>query len=152
MCNKLNSASASCTQNMMTQVFDDEDNNNNDGSSSSSTSIECSFIESVRYGTYNEKGEIYIDATRYGQKTQSEVTSAQTAGLCVSILLCVGLGIYSCYLHHSITNLLIKSLSHSHLLPPSRHRSRKQQSSGSTTKNKRVTPSDWDDTVGQPPS
>jgi hypothetical protein len=93
-------------------------------SSSSKATQECSFIESVRLGTYNQKGEIYVDSSLYGENYKMEVTSAQQAGLAVSVLVCVILGVYSCYLHHSITNLLIKSLSHSHLLPPSRHRNR----------------------------
>jgi hypothetical protein len=125
---------------MMYQVFDEDHD----------TSTECSFIESVLTGTYNEKGEIYVDSSLYGEHVKTEVTNAQQAGIAVAIILCVGLGIYSCYLHHSITNLLIKSLSHSHLLPPSRHRNRGQTRSGSNGRAEPIAKAedDWDRTVG----
>ena len=118
MCNRVYKGSAKCTKQLMYQFDQSYD------TSSNKATQECSFIESVRVGTYNQKGEIYVDSALYGDRTKMEVTSAQQAGLAISILLCVILGVYSCYLHHSITNLLIKSLSHSHLLPPSRHRNR----------------------------
>lgn len=118
MCNRVHKGSAMCTKQLMYQFDSSYD------TSSSKATQECSFIESVRLGTYNQKGEIYVDSSLYGENYKMEVTPAQQAGLAVSVLVCVLLGVYSCYLHHSITNLLIKSLSHSHLLPPSRHRSR----------------------------
>lgn len=134
-------------------MFDDD---GGDSSSSSTTTTECSFIESIRKGTYNEKGEIYVDSSiYYGEKVNIEVTARQQAGLIISIFICVGLGIYSCYLHHSITNLLIKSLSHSHLLPPSRHRARGRRggSNGRSSSGRRGTANrdeddDWDRAVG----
>jgi hypothetical protein len=142
----------------MYKTFDDDDDGgDSSSSSSSSTTTECSFIESVRKGTYNEKGEIYVDSSIYGEKVSMEVTAPQQAGLIISIFLCVGLGVYSCYLHHSITNLLIKSLSHSHLLPPSRHRTRGKRSgssgrssSGRRGTNHRDEDDDWDQSVGVP--
>jgi hypothetical protein len=50
---------------------------------------------------------------------------------------CSLLALYSCYLHHAITNLLIKSLSHSDLLPPSRHKAVRGRGS-SRAKSKRT--------------
>ena len=132
---------------MMYQVFDD--NNDDD-------SLQCSFIESVRFGTYNEKGEIYVDSSLNGEKVKTEVTVAQKIGLALAGVVVLLLAVYSCYLHHSITNLLIKSLSHSHLLPPSRHRSRSKNSkrrgsgSGSTRGRRKVDDDDWDTSMGVP--
>jgi hypothetical protein len=154
MCNKVHKTSAMCTKQLMYQ-FDP----NYDTSSNRATQ-ECAFIESVRIGTYNQKGEIYVESSSYGGNGEKggvkmEVTPAQQAGLSISILLCVVLGVYSCYLHHSITNLLIKSLSHSHLLPPSRHRSRRKQqnhSSASATSPANTrggADDDWDHSVGR---
>mmetsp|Transcript_3456 Transcript_3456/g.5259 ORF Transcript_3456/g.5259 Transcript_3456/m.5259 type:complete len:491 (+) Transcript_3456:34-1506(+) len=133
MCNNLHSNGARCTDNLMNQIFDDDDD----------TSVSCSFIDSLQSGTYNSKGEIYMDSNS-GDYVQQEITPGQMAGLAISILICVGLGIYSCYLHHSITNLLIKSLSHSHLLPPSRHRHRKSR----VGRGRKGDDDDWDHTVG----
>uniref|UniRef100_A0A7S1VDP4 Uncharacterized protein n=1 Tax=Grammatophora oceanica TaxID=210454 RepID=A0A7S1VDP4_9STRA len=150
-CNKMHFSSARCTDNLGYDLFGD------DGSSDHKT--ECSFIESVRFGTYNDKGEIYMDGSQYGESVKPEVTVGQKWGLAVSILLCVALAVYSCYLHHSITNLLIKSLSHSHLLPPSRHRaarsrsksSRKGGGNGNSVRTKTSKVDDWDHSVGAPP-
>jgi hypothetical protein len=139
MCNRVHKGSAICTKQLMYQFDANYD------ASSSKASQECSFIESVRVGTYNQKGEIYVDSSLYGENYKMEVTTAQQAGLAVSILVCVVLGVYSCFLHHSITNLLIKSLSHSHLLPPSRHRSRNRSRTGRKQDVPRTDDdSDWD--------
>jgi hypothetical protein len=86
-----------------------------------SDSSECSFIENVRFGTYDADGQLYNEET-FGVNRQ--VTEAQKYLLGVALVVCALLAVYSCYLHHAITNLLIKSLSHTDLLPPSRHRRR----------------------------
>jgi len=141
MCNRIHSGSAICSQNLMTELYEDYDD----------SSVPCSFIESLQSGTYNSKGEIYVDTSMYGGMVNEEISSPQMAGLVVSVFLCVGLGLYSCYLHHSITNLLIKSLSHSHLLPPSRHRNRSRSRSsnrgGSNRKGTVDKDDDWDHSV-----
>jgi hypothetical protein len=140
MCNKMHTTSARCTANLNYDLFDD----------TSDHSTECSFIESVRFGTYNEKGDIYASNSEFGEGVKSEVTNGQMTGLSIGVLLCCSLALYACYLHHSITNLLIKSLSHSHLLPPSRHRTRsmnKRRGSSGSTRGRRVThdpEEDWD--------
>jgi hypothetical protein len=130
---------AQCTSNLQYDLFDD---------SSTSDATECSFIESVRWGTYDEVGQLYVDSTFYG--ASRAVTEPQKYGLALSLGVCALLAIYSCYLHHSITNLLIKSLSHTDLLPPSRHRrsnrtSRTSSSRGRRNSRKRVTSDDEDE-------
>lgn len=145
MCNRMHTASARCTANLNYDLFDD---------SSSDHRTECSFIESVRFGTYNDKGEIYVSKSEFGDNVKSEVTQGQQGGLAIGILICCSLALYACYLHHSITNLLIKSLSHSHLLPPSRHRHRskgKRSSSSNSSRGRQIsrTDEDWDQNTGQ---
>jgi hypothetical protein len=94
-----------------------------DGSKSDST--ECSFIESIRFGTYDSTGAISVEAT---DDAEEVVTDLQKVGLIGSAFICAIFVVYACYLHHSMTNLLIKSLSHRELLPPSRHNKRRSPS------------------------
>ena len=121
MCNRVHISGARCSTNLQYELFD----SNNDESK------DCSFIESVRFGTYDESGQLYVDGSAYGNNIVRAVTDGQKIGLAIGIGLCVLLAVYSCYLHHSITNLLIKSLSHTDLLPPSRHKSGRRSTSGS---------------------
>jgi hypothetical protein len=83
-------------------------------------STECSFIESIRFGTYDESGQ-FAGATSTSSK-KAEVTIDQEVMLGIAIGLVVFFVIYACYIHHSMTNLLIKSLSHRELLPPNKGR------------------------------
>lgn len=115
MCNKIHSKGADCTNNMVYDLFD--------GSKSDST--ECSFIESIRFGTYDANGAISVEAT---DDAEEVVTDLQKVGLIGSAFICAIFVVYACYLHHSMTNLLIKSLSHRELLPPSRHNKRRSPS------------------------
>lgn len=116
MCNKMHDAGAGCTNNMIYDLFDGQ---------SSSTSTECSFIESIRFGTYDSNGEITVQAA---EDAEQVVTDLQKVGLIMSAFICAGFVIYACYLHHSMTNLLIKSLSHRELLPASRQKQRRTPS------------------------
>jgi hypothetical protein len=113
LCNSVHVAGAKCTNNLQNNAFEDNE-------SSSEANSECSFIESVRYGTYDEDGQLYTESSFFG--TDRSITDGQKWGLALSLGFCGLLAIYSCYLHHSITNLLIKSLSHTDLLPPYRAR------------------------------
>jgi hypothetical protein len=79
------------------------------------------YIESLRVGTYDPEGQLYNENT-FG--VSRKITDIQKWLLSVTLLVCALLAVYSCYLHHAITNLLIKSLSHTDLLPPTRHRRR----------------------------
>lgn len=89
------------------------------GGTESSHQTECSYIEALRFGTYNELGQL---STRNQDGSLVEkITKSQKVMLSIPIVICVALVIYACYLHHAMTNLLIKSLSHRELLPPSRH-------------------------------
>lgn len=115
MCNKIHYKGADCTNNMVYDLFD--------GSKSDST--ECSFIESIRFGTYDAYGAISVEAT---DDAEEVVTDLQKVGLIGSAFICAIFVVYACYLHHSMTNLLIKSLSHRELLPPSRHSKRRSPS------------------------
>jgi hypothetical protein len=126
MCNSMHQSGAKCATNLQYDLFD------TDGTDST----ECSFVESIRYGTYDESGSLYLEGSIFGGSSR-EVTEGQTIGLALTIAFCSLLAIYSCYLHHSITNLLIKSLSHSDLLPPSRHKTSVRGRSSSRGKIKR---------------
>lgn len=119
LCNRLDIDSARCTSSTTSELFV------NNYTDSSSDKQQCSFMESVRFGTYDADGQLYMDSTFSGRK----VTTSQKWLLVLSMAICGILAIYSCYLHHAITNLLIKSLSHTDLLPPSKYRRR--SSSGS---------------------
>ena len=119
MCNRMHRSSAQCTTSLQYELFD---------SDSSGESTSCSFIESLRFGTYDEEGRLYSE--EFGSSSRREMTVGQKWSLGVTIAVCVYLAIYSCYLHHAITNLLVRSLSHTELLPP-RSRQRKARSRSS---------------------
>jgi hypothetical protein len=113
LCNKIHYTSAICTSDMTYNLFD--------GYQSSDS--ECSYIESIRYGTYDETGKLSAASVTNGVTWTTEISVDQKIMLAFSVSICIILVLYACYIHHSMTNLLIKSLSHRELLPPSRHRS-----------------------------
>jgi hypothetical protein len=120
LCSRLDVDSARCTASIETVMpFSNASNDSDD--------TECSYIESIRFGTYDADGQLYNEGT-FGVNRQ--VTETQKYLMGVALVICAFLAVYSCYLHHAITNLLIKSLSHTDLLPPSRHRRR----TGSTSR------------------
>jgi len=116
LCNRMDVDSARCTSHTHSELFISNDTN----TSLASDQTDCSFIESVRFGTYDADGQIYFNNI-FGANNR-EVTDTQKWLLAISLAICTLLAVYSCYLHHAITNLLIKSLSHTDLLPPSRFR------------------------------
>mmetsp|Transcript_10873 Transcript_10873/g.25333 ORF Transcript_10873/g.25333 Transcript_10873/m.25333 type:complete len:503 (+) Transcript_10873:131-1639(+) len=126
LCNRLDVESARCTSSTSSELFV------NNYTDSSSETDQCSFMESVRYGTYDAEGELYVDST-FGNSNR-KVTTSQKWLLVLSMAICGVLAIYSCYLHHAITNLLIKSLSHTDLLPPSKYRRRNPNNNGNRRK------------------
>jgi len=86
---------------------DDDDQSNEDGETSEA---HCAFIESIRLGTYDDFGQIYVSNSQKSS-LKAAVSGDQKASLILLGLVCGALAIYSCYLHHEITNLLLKSLS-----------------------------------------
>lgn len=114
LCIRVDVYSARCASGIQSDTLFSNTSNDTDD-------IECSYIESIRFGTYDANGQLYNEG-RFGVNRQ--VTETQKYLLGVSLGICCILAVYSCYLHHAITNLLIKSLSHTDLLPPSRHRRR----------------------------
>lgn len=130
MCNRLHSTSATCESNFQSNIFN---------SSSTEDDGSCTFIEMLRKGAYDEEGRLY--GTR---SVNRETTDAQKIGLVIALGLCGLLAVYSCYLHHSITNLLIRSISHTELLPPSRAgRRRSARKSVSTVNADEDDDDDW---------
>ena len=121
LCNRVDVTSARCTLSLGSELFATNDTN-----VTFSDDTECAYIESLRVGTYDPEGQLYSE-TSFG--VSRKVTSTQKWLLSISLVVCAVLAVYSCYLHHAITNLLIKSLSHTDLLPPSRHRRRSSSAS-----------------------
>jgi hypothetical protein len=116
LCNIIHLDSAKCTNDLSYDLFDGEYSTYD-----SSREAECAFIEGLRFGAYDENG-LMASSNSVSGWTYAPSTS-QKVMLGLSIVMCVGFVVYACYLHHAMTNLLIKSLSHRELLPPSRHRS-----------------------------
>ena len=136
MCNRIHLDAAKCTEDMSYDLFGGYE----------SDSTECSYIESLRFGTYNELGQ--LSTKNMDGSIAREISDGQKIMLGIAIGVCVLLIIYACYLHHAMTNLLIKSLSHRELLPPSRHQSRRNNNSPRRTgrRLKKVGGEpDWDD-------
>jgi hypothetical protein len=134
MCNRMHVSGAKCTSKLQSDFSDSNSNSSNSKSA-------CSYIESLRSGTYDEQGRLYN--TGVGGSNSRQITTGQKWGVALSLLLCALLAVYSCYLHHSITNLLIRSLSYTDLLPPSRNG--RQRSVARTRSHRRQIASDNED-------
>ena len=133
LCNNLHAASAKCLNDLNYDIFDGEE----------SDSTECSYIEAIRFGTFDEKGN--VAAAESGVTSwNAEVSIPQKIMLAFSIFACVCFVVYAGYLHHAMTNLLIKSLSHRELLPPSRHARRRTSTPGSRRGNRSLQEGDSD--------
>lgn len=66
-------------------------------------------MESIRYGTYDVNGEIYLNSSQYSNQ-ESQVTTFQKVMLSMLSIFCCVAVVYSCFVHHQLTNLLLKSL------------------------------------------
>ena len=133
LCNKLHSHSAKCDQEMLYDLFESEVDE----------STECSYIDSLRNGAYDQYGQFSMKAGG-GSSWDASVTTAQAAILGVSVAMCIVFIISACYLHHSMTNLLLKSLSHRELLPrKGRSRSRTSREGSGRRSSKSGEP-DWE--------
>jgi len=148
LCNKIHDTSAKCTSDLMYDLFEEEDE--------SDESAECTFIETIRYGEYDENGAFTATSgSSTGSSWNAEVSVPQKAILGATVGVCIIFIIYACYLHHAMTNLLIKSLSHRELLPPTRHPASRRGSKGRSVRSINGKPrsnekllggeSDWDD-------
>jgi hypothetical protein len=135
LCNKLQSHSAGCTQEMLYDLFESEDDD----------STECNYIDSLRNGAYDQYGQFSAKAGG-GSSWDASVTTTQAVILGVSIAMCIVFIIFACYLHHSMTNLLLKSLSHRELLPrKARSRSRTSREGISSRRSSKTgTEPDWE--------
>ena len=122
LCNNIYDRSGKCNINLKTDLvtyYDDDDSMSNVNSESSQ--IQCSFIESIRYGTYDVNGDIYLTSSQHSSQ-QSHVTVSQKVLLTMLTTFCVAAVVYSCYVHHQLTNLLLKSLGTGKVVTKSRRR------------------------------
>lgn len=118
LCNRIDLESARCTSSLSSDLY---------GQNYTDSDNDCSFIESIRSGTYEVDGQLHVDSM-FGVNSLRIVTQNQKLILLVTLLVCLLLAIYACYLHHSITTTLIKSLAHSDLIPPSKYHRRRSRS------------------------
>jgi hypothetical protein len=106
-------------------------------------SSECTFIEGIRFGAYDSSGS--LSTSRSGNVWNADASRMQNIMVVISLGMVVFFIIYACYLHHAMTNLLIKSLSHRELLPASRQQRRRQTGDNSVVTGKRRPSEDLDD-------
>lgn len=90
-----------CAQEMVYNLFETEQVDE---------TTECNYIDSLLNGAYDQYGQFSTKSSG-GSSWDASVTTPQAAVLGVSIALCILFIICACYLHHSMTNLLLKSLS-----------------------------------------
>ncbi|GKY95554.1 hypothetical protein MPSEU_000517000 [Mayamaea pseudoterrestris] len=137
LCNKIHSHSAMCAQEMVYDLFETEQVDE---------TTECNYIDSLLNGAYDQYGQF---STKFGggSSWDASMTTAQAAILGVAIALCILFIISACYLHHSMTNLLLKSLSHRELLPRkarSRSRTSREGSNSRRSSSKASQDPDWE--------
>jgi len=117
MCNEIYEDSAKCVSNMAVKY--------DTGYVFNYQSTVCEFSKSILNDAFNSNGSISsvsassTTSTRFSRR----VTAPQITLLVLGTILCMGLSLYACYLHHEITNLLLKQLSmRGKLLPKPRKR------------------------------
>lgn len=103
MCNKMYEQSDGCNA-YIAYDFNDNDADEGDGNA-------CSFIGSIRNGAFNKEGLFGVKSSGDGPVTRSQITAI----VCIGVL-CTLMAIYSCWLHHEMTNLLLKSLAQKNLM------------------------------------
>jgi len=102
MCNNIFQRSGQCNTYLAYSV--------DDGNDQSTSEANCAFIESIRYGTYDRNGQLYISGYSSDKGSYEQtVTPFQTGSLVLLSTICCFLAVYSCVLHHDITNTLLKS-------------------------------------------
>jgi hypothetical protein len=110
MCNNLYNESAKCNTNMASQVDTSYDNDQST----------CTFADTIRYSAYDSDGR-FTSARMSGAR---RANYAQIVLIVIACVSCALLSVYSCYVHHEITNLLLKQLSARGKLVPSSGTSR----------------------------
>lgn len=106
MCNKLYQKSAKCNS----YIAYDFGNYNEGADEGSGTT--CAFVEAIRDSVYDKAGNFNVNSSEgWGTMTPKHV-----ALLSVLIILCSCLALYSCYIHHEMTNLLLKSFAQKNLM------------------------------------
>lgn len=121
MCNNIFQRSGQCNTYLAYSV--------SDGNDQATSEVNCAFIESIRYGTYDSNGQIYISGYSSDKGSyQQTVTPFQTGALVLLSSVCFFLAMYSCVLHHEITNTLLKSFNIG-LISPGKVKSRSKSGS-----------------------
>lgn len=110
---------------MITSIFSSSKNEN-------AEDISCAYIENIRQGVYDENGDIFVGSNSQSGNVKTQVTSDQTTLLTIMFVSCVLLSLYSCFLHHEITNLLLHKLSYQGSLFP-KSRTRRDEENDSRT-------------------
>ena len=103
MCKELYYGSAKCNAN-----FKDKLNTYKSENQAATEQLVCNFITNIVTSQYDEYGNIYVsNRDYYAQKyfkneVVKDIFETQILCLCSSILLCMFLLIYACYLHRAI--------------------------------------------------
>ena len=103
MCNKMYEQSDRCNAYI---AYDFNDNNADEGDGNV-----CSFIRSIRNGALNKEGLFGVKSLGDGPVTRSQIVTL----VCIGVVF-ISMAIYSCWLHHEMTNLLLKSLARKNLM------------------------------------
>jgi len=137
LCNNIYKHSGKCDAYLSSDISGSSNNGqnyyNNNGESMAET--QCAFTEAIRLGTYDSDGKIYVSNSQKSSQ-KATVSGDQKASLIILGLVCGAFAMYSCYLHHEITNLLLKSLSGG-LINDSRKGSRRRGRSSSRGRKKK---------------
>ena len=103
MCNKMYEQSGRCNAYI---AYDFNDYQADEGGGDV-----CSFAQSIRNGVYNKEGQFGVWSSFGGPVTTSQIIAL----VCIGVL-CIILTLYSCWIHHQMTNLLLTSLAQKNLM------------------------------------
>lgn len=114
LCNKIYKHSGKCntylSSSLGTQNDDDYEDDNKYSNSQNTEQNQCSYMESIRYGTYDTYGQIYTSNSQSSSQ-KAMVTPVQKYALIMVSMICFGLALYAYHLHRQMTKLLLKALS-----------------------------------------
>jgi len=131
VCNNIYKHSGKCDAYLSSDISNSQNYYSNNAESTESDT-QCAFTEAIRLGTYDSEGKIYVSTSQKSSQ-KATVSGDQKASLIILGLVCAAFAMYSCFLHHEITNLLLKSLS-SGLIKDSRNGSRRKSRSSSRSR------------------